>query len=459
MPSEQEWRTFARWGDQYGGLSSVTILGQTLVIVNDPKIATDLLDKRSSTFSDRPVMQMGGELVGWRNTLVLLPYGDRFRRFRRLFHQSIGTRASIKQFHPAEEIETRRFLRRVLAQPDALAAHIRKTAGAIILRISHGYEVREHYDPLVALADEATEQFSQATSPGGFLVNTVPALRHIPEWFPGAGFHTIARKWAATLAELVETPHNMVKQQMAKGIAPVSFTSKLLQEKQLTVDDEFDIKWAAASLYSGKHPASTVSSIYALFLALATHPAAARRAQAEIDSVTGGTRLPTFEDRASLPYVDALAAEVFRWHSVVSLIFLTLAVPHRAMEDEVYNGYLIPKGALVMPNIWKFTHDSRTYANPFVFNPDRYFGPHAEPDPRATVSFGFGRRVCPGSNLADASVFIAAAMSLAVFDVSPAGDDVPVLEETTGTISHPKPYRCTIRPRSEQAVALIQGEP
>ena len=126
MPSEQEWRTFARWGDQYGGLSSVTILGQTLVIVNDPKIATDLLDKRSSTFSDRPVMQMGGELVGWRNTLVLLPYGDRFRRFRRLFHQSIGTRASIKQFHPAEEIETRRFLRRVLAQPDALAAHIRK---------------------------------------------------------------------------------------------------------------------------------------------------------------------------------------------------------------------------------------------------------------------------------------------------------------------------------------------
>ena len=126
MPSEQEWRTFARWGDQYGGLSSVTILGQTLVIVNDPKIATDLLDKRSSTFSDRPVMQMGGELVGWRNTLVLLPYGDRFRRFRRLFHQSIGTRTSIKQFHPAEEIETRRFLRRVLAQPDALAAHIRK---------------------------------------------------------------------------------------------------------------------------------------------------------------------------------------------------------------------------------------------------------------------------------------------------------------------------------------------
>ncbi|KAL1743914.1 cytochrome P450 [Schizophyllum fasciatum] len=455
MPSQHEWRTFARWGDLYGGLASATILGQTLVIVNDPKIAVDLLDKRSSAFSDRPVMQMGGELVGWRNTLVLLPYGDRFRRFRRLFHHSIGTRASVKHFHPAEEIETRRFLRRVLAQPDALAAHIRKTAGAIILRISHGYEVREHGDPLVALADDATEQFSHATSPGGFLVNTIPALRHLPEWFPGAGFHATAREWAATLAQMVETPHNFVKQQMAKGIAPVSFTSRLLQqEKQLTAEDEFDIKWAAASLYSGGAD-TTVSSIYALFLALATNPAAARKAQAEIDGVTGGARLPTFADRAALPYVDALAAEVFRWHTVV-----VPAVPHRAMEDAVYGGYRIPKGALVMPNIWKFTHDPRTYADPFAFEPDRYFGPRAEPDPRQTVAFGFGRRVCPGSNLADASVFIAAAMALAVFDVSPAAGDgaPPVLEETAGTISHPKPYRCTIRPRSERAVALIQGD-
>lgn len=49
-----------------------------------------------------------------------------------------------------------------------------RTAGAIILRISHGYEVKEKNDPFVTLADEATVQFSLSTAPG-FLVNIVPA--------------------------------------------------------------------------------------------------------------------------------------------------------------------------------------------------------------------------------------------------------------------------------------------
>ena len=49
-----------------------------------------------------------------------------------------------------------------------------RTAGAVILRISHGYEVKEHNDPFVELADQATEQFSLATAPGGFLVDLIP---------------------------------------------------------------------------------------------------------------------------------------------------------------------------------------------------------------------------------------------------------------------------------------------
>jgi hypothetical protein len=50
-----------------------------------------------------------------------------------------------------------------------------RTAGAIILRISHGYEIQETNDPFVELADKATEQFSLSTAPGAFLVDLVPA--------------------------------------------------------------------------------------------------------------------------------------------------------------------------------------------------------------------------------------------------------------------------------------------
>lgn len=109
-----------------GDICSVTVLGQTLVILNSAEAAMSMLDRKSSIYSDRPTLTMGGELVGWKNTLALLPYGDRFRRYRKLFHNLIGTQSTMKQYLPAEELETRRFLRRVLAKPGDLSTHVRK---------------------------------------------------------------------------------------------------------------------------------------------------------------------------------------------------------------------------------------------------------------------------------------------------------------------------------------------
>ena len=102
----------------------------------------------------------------------------------------------------------------------------------MILRISHGYEVKEHNDPFVGLADQATEQFSLATAPGGFLVDLIPTcmaqtfytqptsvsysttVRHIPLWFPGAGFRRLANEWRMTLLQMVNQPYDLVKQQV-----------------------------------------------------------------------------------------------------------------------------------------------------------------------------------------------------------------------------------------------------
>ncbi|KAF8211494.1 cytochrome P450 [Mycena galopus ATCC 62051] len=458
MPSDKEWITFSKWSDTWGDICSATVLGQPIIILGSAKVAVDLLDKRSAIYSDRPVCVMGGELVGWKNTLVLLPYGDRFRRFRRLFHNIIGSRSAIKQFLPIEELETRRFLRRVLAKPNDLPKHIRKTAGAIILRISHGYEVKETNDPFVHLAEQATEQFSLSTAPGGFMVDMIPVLRHVPKWFPFTAWRRKADAWAATLNQLVEQPYNFVKHQMATGTAPVSFTSTLLEPKQLTAEEEFDIKWSSASLYSAGAD-TTVSAVYAFFLAMALYPAVQAKAQAEIDAVVGGDRLPTFADREDLPYVDALVKEVLRWHSVVPT-----GVMRRAMREDVYEGHLIPKGALILTNIHRIMHDERTYADPMTFNPDRFIATKdkpAETDPR-NFCWGFGRRICPGMHLADASLFISAVMTLNVFDISKCVENgkvvIPVHENTTGTISHPVPFPCAISPRSEKSIQLIHTE-
>ncbi|KAJ7088889.1 hypothetical protein B0H15DRAFT_780425, partial [Mycena belliarum] len=66
--------------------------------------------------------------------------------------------------------------------------------------------------------------------------------------------------------------------------------------------------------------------------------------------------------------------------------------------------------------------------------------------------------VCPGRELAEASLFVCVAMTLAAFDISPGDGPRPVHGNTQGTISHPKPFDCVIRPRSERSVALILEE-
>lgn len=458
MPQVKPWLTFTEWGKKYGDISHVEVLGQHIMVLNSVKTAVEMLEKKSSVYSDRPVLPMGGELVGWKNTLVLLPYGDHLREYRKHFHRVIGSRAALDIYNPIEEIETHRFLKRVLAKPDQLLAHVRHTAGAIILRISHGYEVKENNDPFVDLADLAVDQFSKSTATGAWMVDIMPSLAKVPEWLPGAGFKRVAREWHETLEEMVSAPYKFVKDQMAAGIAPKSFTSNLLEGRTLSAEEDHIVKWSAASLYSGGAD-TTVSAIYSFFLAMTLFPEVQKKAQAEIDAVVGPDRLPSFGDRDSLPYIEALAKEVLRWNAVVPT-----AVPHRVTEDDIHDGYYIPKGSLIIPNIWSMLNDPRTYANPSEFNPERFLakeGKEPETDPR-TICFGFGRRICPGLHLADASVWMSTAMSLATFDISKVVENgveiTPEIDPSSGTISHPKPFKCSIKPRSAKSLALIQED-
>lgn len=73
---------------------------------------------------------------------------------------------------------------------------------------------------------------------------------------------------------------------------------------------------------------------------MATHPTIQAKAHAELDHVLGRTpRLPTFDDRSALPYLEAIYREVLRYNPPAPL-----GVGHVAIQDDWYKGYFIPKG-------------------------------------------------------------------------------------------------------------------
>lgn len=90
----------------------------------------------------------------------------------------------------------------------------------------------------------------------------------------------------------------------------------------------------------------SMAALTGAMVALIHHPHVQARAQAEIDLIVGRDRLPNFTDMDELPYISAICREVMRWRLVTPL-----AVGHAALEDDVYEGYFIPKGKLMVINI------------------------------------------------------------------------------------------------------------
>lgn len=118
------------------------------------------------------------------------------------------------------------------------------------------------------------------------------------------------------------------------------------------------------------------------------------------------------------------------------------------MQDDIYNGYFMPAGSMVLSNNWAMLHDSDAYPDPETFNPERFLKIDdsgalvLDPDVRdpEDIAFGFGRRMCPGRYMAYDSTWIAVVSMLAVFKIKKAKDErgepiTPVVEMGGGTIA------------------------
>ncbi|KAI0037470.1 hypothetical protein FA95DRAFT_1568145, partial [Auriscalpium vulgare] len=148
---------------------------QLFVIIDDPNVAVEILDRRGSTYADRPEMPMAA-LCGFDRAMSGTRYGPRLREYRKLIGRVIGTKGSMVKFYPAEEYQSTMFLKRVMNKPAKLDEVGVRTAGAMVLQITYGFRIKEEgSDPLVDLADRTLLQFSKVM-PGMFLVDVLPWL-------------------------------------------------------------------------------------------------------------------------------------------------------------------------------------------------------------------------------------------------------------------------------------------
>ncbi|KAE9379474.1 cytochrome P450, partial [Stipitochalara longipes BDJ] len=464
VPSSRPELSFQKWGKEYkSDIIYLNFMGQPAVILNSAQAAVDLMDKRSAIYSDRPDFNFFEE-SGWRDVLTFAKAADPvFRKHRKLF-QSAFSPTSIIQYRDKQENLARALVKQIIQNPPQWRPLLTRFASSLVLSIAYGIRITDENDSYVVLADKIASYFANGGSPGSTMVDIAPLIRHLPSWvriFPSLNF---ARDNYSIVREFIEAPFASVKTRMAAGIPEVSFTHKMLEEKQSEPSDnqsdvtEDDIKGAASTMYAAGAD-TTLASLIIFVLCMVLNPEEQEKARKELDHVVGRDRLPNLADRGTIPCIDRLVYETARWHPVVQL-----GVPHKSTKDDVYKNMFIPKGSLVMANAHAITHDPSIYSEPNKFNPDRYIlaseGGLGEPLP--VGHFGFGRRVCPGQYLGTASVWISIATTLATLKISKAVDEngheiTPAPEMTTGLESHPEEFPCVIKPRDERAVRLVES--
>ncbi|KAF9259613.1 cytochrome P450 [Marasmius fiardii PR-910] len=459
FPTQDVGEHFHEWAKTYGDIMYLSCLGRDIVVLGSVEAATELLDKRGAIHSCRPRFTIYN-LMGWTSTLTLLPYGKRFIKHRKMLHEFLNQHTCL-DYVPIQTEEARKLVRNLIARPIEFRNYLARFATSAILRVAYGQSIESDSDPFLGMIHDVTEAVNKGGPPGNTPVDFFPWLQRLPSWFPGTYYSTHARRYRHKIDKVHSYPLELVRKQLAQGTAEHSFAQHHLTAMDSNEDDDpqhsEDVSGAAGVMYAAGAD-TTYSTLSTFVLLMTLHPECQRKAQEEIDTIIGPDRLPAYTDRPSLPYLECIVQETLRWYPVV-----TIGVPHRSIEDDVYKGYFIPKGSMILANLRGMSLDENTYADPHRFMPSRFLPkPQGNGEPHFESVWGFGRRICIGQHFANASLWMAMAHILATLDITKKkdvnGNDItPEVAFTTGIIQLPAPYECSIRPRSPAAERLVHS--
>ncbi|KAK1231449.1 hypothetical protein PQX77_005429 [Marasmius sp. AFHP31] len=462
IPVQKTPDTFHEGRKTHGDVMCLEVLGRETVVLGSVEAAQALRDSRSANYSCRPNLPIF-EIMGFTADLAFMQYGNQFLKHRQMFQQTFGVKESLT-FNNAIAEEARLLVKNLTHAAHGTHPHFfHRYAVSNIMRAAFGHQVRSDDDFFLEIGNGVSDVSRKCGPTGNTPVDFFPWLRYLPAWFPGTHYATVARSQFQTVRRLYDYPLKMVQDRMKTQNYEKCFASEKLQELDDDPDAEDleDFKGAAATVF-GAGADTTYATLMLFCLAMVLHPECQKRAYEEIISVVGKKALPDLSDRESLPTVECIVQGVLRWN-----VIAPFSVPHRAINEDVYNGTFIPKGAVVIPNVRGMSMDEDVYSNPRVFDPARFLPkPDGKGEPLSqplgdSVESSLLLRVCPGRHFASLALCHAIACTLATLELVPKKDEIgnpklPEAELSEGLVCEPLPFEFDVHPRSEAAKTLIE---
>ncbi|KAI0301687.1 cytochrome P450 [Multifurca ochricompacta] len=458
--ADHNWLASPERKNEYGEMMYINALGRGVLILNSQRVAVDLLEKRSSIYSDRPHYISGGDYMSENLAIGFMPYNDLWRRFRRASLDSFSKSAS-PRFYPIQHREAMMLAQALMSNPLDMDRHFRRHTSSIMLSINyHLPPVETEKDPVVLGIVDHARRLLHELRPGARLVEYFPWMRH----FPGrlAKWKRHAQYWYIQDSLMFERLMKKVEDDLANGIDQPSLGATLIKNQSQHNLSERERAWLAGEMFSaGVETTSTTLSWW--LLTMLAYPEVQARAHAELDEVVGRARPPTFADVPSLPYIRAMVRETLRrW------LILPLGIPHVSTEDDWYEGMFIPKGTICFPNMRVLNFEPEVFGEDagVRFEPSRHLDEKTgelkvlmEGHEEGHMTFGFGRRLCIGKYVAENTLAIDFAVLLWAMrfeHVDGSGDELDM--ETlvhSGITARPVPFKCRAIPRFPEVETLL----
>ncbi|XP_060638762.2 cytochrome P450 2C25-like [Anolis sagrei] len=389
---------------KYGPVFMVYFGSDQAVVVHGYDMVKKVLVDNADDFLDRGTFPSAEKLS--KGLGVFMSNGERWvhiRRFSLMTFRNFGMgKKGIEEWIQEEAEHLVKALRNTKGQPLSPASLFNSVTGNVICHILLGERFDYQDEEYVQIINFVINSIRLESSFAGQLYNMIP---RIMDRLPGP--HQTMFQEAYAIQDFInrkieehietfdatDTPRDFVdtfllKMEQEKNNPRTEFTKEHLM---LTINDLF---------FAGTETTST--TLRFTLMLLVGHPSVQAKVQEEIDRVIGRERMPSMKDRPGMPYTEAVIHEAQRFLDLVPL-----GLARRARRDVELEGFVIPKGATVLPMLTSLLNDSKQFKNPHRFDPEHFLDEKGNFKKNgADVPFSAGKRNCLGEGLARMELFL-----------------------------------------------------
>lgn len=343
LPDNKPWLYFETLAKAHKSPVITFWIGRNPTVwINDAWAASELLDKRAAIYASRPRMLVFAELTGvGQSNLVNMYYGERWRVHRKLTHMGVGLQ-QVRKYRGFQNNESRVMAYEMLRDPRRYVTHMERYATSVVSIVGFGRRVARIDDPLITEVLAIMQRAAELNVPGKtfpMIMETFPWLARFPKriapWLSPFGN---GGRGSAFYYALADEANNTAQQEPC-------YVKQLFKEAPKYDLSKAEIASLTGNLFGAGSDTSS-STLVTFALACCAFPETLPKAWEELDRVVGAHRSPDWDDEPNLPYTKAFMKEVLRWRSVA----IIGGQPHSPIQDDYWNGYLIPKQSWVQGN-------------------------------------------------------------------------------------------------------------